>query len=109
MHYGARVGVFLDPPYLGDVRYKDLYRVDDHTIADAVRDWALAHGDDPRMRIVLAGYADEHDHLIPPTWRRMVYSASAAYNTHTGGGDNKQNRHKERLWFSPHCAGRGLL
>ena len=107
--YGDRVGVFLDPPYLGDVRTSDLYSVDDHTISHAVREWALSRGDDPRYRIVLAGYVDEHDHLIPESWRRVVYSASAAYNSSAGGGQNKANRHKERLWMSPHCANGGLL
>ena len=107
--HGGTVGVFLDPPYLGDVRTSDLYSVDDHTIAHAVREWALSKGDDPRFRIVLAGYEDEHEALIPPTWRRIAYSANAAYNSHAGGGKNKDNRHKERLWLSPHCLGKGLL
>jgi len=109
MSHGGTVGVFLDPPYLGDVRTSDLYSVDDHTIANEVREWALKHGDDPRMRIVLAGYEDEHEALIPDTWRRIAYSASAAYNSHAGGGVNKANRHKERLWLSPHCLGDGLF
>jgi hypothetical protein len=104
--YGATVGVFLDPPYLGDVRTHDLYTVDDHDIAHAVRDWCLEYGDNPRFRIVLAGYADEHDHLLPPTWRRHYYSASACYQTAGNkGGVNSSNRHNEVLWYSPHCVG----
>jgi DNA adenine methylase len=103
LNYGATVGVFLDPPYLGDVRTSDLYAVDDHTIAHEVREWCLAHGDDPRLRIVLAGYVDEHDHLMPDTWRRYRYSASLGYGTTAGGGQNAVNRHKETLWFSPGC------
>lgn len=101
--YGETVGVFLDPPYQGDVRTRDLYRVDDHEISSAVRAWCLAHGDDPRLRIVLAGYAEEHEAALPVTWRRHRYSANAAYQTHSGGGQNAENRHKECLWFSPHC------
>jgi hypothetical protein len=108
---GATVGVFLDPPYLGDVRTADLYSVDDHTIAHAVRDWCLTNGDDPRYRIVLAGYTTEHDHLMPATWRRVRWSASAAYQTTAaakrsadGNADgNLANRHGETLWLSPHC------
>jgi hypothetical protein len=102
--FGATVGVFLDPPYLGDVRTADLYRVDDDTISHAVREWCLENGDNPRYRIVLAGYSDEHDHLLPDTWRRYYYSASAAYQTtENKGGQNAENRHKEVLWYSPHC------
>ena len=101
MAYGDSVGIFLDPPYLGDVRTKDLYRVDDHSISAAVRDWAIARGDDRRLRIVLAGY--EAEHVMPASWRIHAYSANASYNTAAGGGDNKANRHNERLWFSPGC------
>ena len=103
LSFGATVGVFLDPPYLGSVRTKDLYAHDDHDIAHEVRDWCIANGDDPRLRIVLAGYADEHDHLMPDTWRRVTWKASVAYQTSTSTGGNKDNRHGERLWLSPHC------
>ena len=105
--HGSTVGVFLDPPYLGDVRTADLYSVDDHTISHAVREWCLANGDNPRYRIVLAGYAAEHDHLIPDTWGRHTYSASAAYSTAASAArqdGNHANRHTEMLWMSPHCA-----
>jgi len=102
---GGTVGVFLDPPYLGDVRTRDLYRVDDHSIAHDVRQWCLDHGDDPRLRIVLAGYTDEHETHMPDTWRRHRYSASVAYQTaENKGGSNAENRHKECLWLSPACA-----
>lgn len=108
LSYGAHVGVFLDPPYLGDVRMADLYTVDDHTIAHDVRDWCLTNGDNPRFRIVLAGYNAEHDHLMPPTWRRHRWSASAAYQTALAAKrdvkvGNLANRHGETLWLSPHC------
>ena len=101
--FGDCVGVFLDPPYLGDVRAADLYSVDDHSISIAVREWALAHGDDKRMRIVLAGYEDEHAGAMPESWRVHAYSANRAYGSSNGESDNSENRHKERLWFSPHC------
>jgi len=111
LSFGSTVGVFLDPPYLGDVRTADLYSVDDHTIAHGVRQWALDNGDNPRYRIVLAGYSAEHDHLMPDTWRRVRWSASAAYQStksaaRSADGDtsgNLGNRHGECLWLSPHC------
>ena len=106
LSFGAKVGVFLDPPYLGDVRTADLYAVDDHTISHEVREWCLANGDNPRHRIVLAGYGPEHDHLIPDTWRRINWSSSAAYSTTKSAerqDGNHANRHTEVLWLSPHC------
>lgn len=103
LNYGSTVGVFLDPPYLGDVRTKDLYATDDHDIATDVRAWAIAHGDDPRLRIVLAGYEGEHGIHMPSTWRVLAYSANKSYGSAAGGGVNEKNRHQERLWFSPSC------
>jgi DNA adenine methylase len=104
MSYGSTVGVFLDPPYLGDVRTADLYAVDDHTISHDVRQWCLDNGDNPRLRIVFAGYDAEHDDEIPDTWHRIRYSAGAAYQTTANkGGQNEANRHHEVLWLSPHC------
>lgn len=99
--FGDSVGVFLDPPYSSDVRAKNLYRTDDHNISTGVREWALANGDDPRLRIVLAGYANEHE--MPAKWRCYAYKANAAYQNSGGNGSNLENRKQERLWFSPHC------
>lgn len=104
--YGGTVGVFLDPPYLGEIRKADLYSVDDHHISHEVRDWCLANGDNPRLRIVLAGYTAEHDHFMPDTWRRHYWKASAAYQTAASAktdGGNMGNRETECLWLSPHC------
>lgn len=103
---GESVGVFLDPPYQGDVRAKDLYRVDNHDISNEVRAWAIAHGDDPRLRIVLAGYEAEHAAAMPDSWRVHAYSGNKCYGTTNAIGSKKgndANRHNERLWFSPHC------
>lgn len=105
LNYGATVGVFLDPPYLGEVRTKNLYATDDHHVAIDVRNWAIEHGDDPRLRIILAGYEPEHETHMPGTWRRIVYSASKSYGSSAGGGVNDANRALERLWLSPHCLG----
>ncbi|MCP3854692.1 MAG: hypothetical protein GY698_08165, partial [Actinomycetia bacterium] len=48
----------------------------------------------------------EHDDLIPDTWQRHYWSASAAYQTSSSAvadGGNQENRHTECLWMSPHC------
>jgi len=100
---GGPVGVFLDPPYLADVRTEGLYSEDDGNLAHAVRDWAVSKGDDPRLRIVLAGYEPEHEEHVPATWRRVAYSAMRAYGT--AKGKDTGNRHLERLWLSPGCVG----
>ena len=102
--HGSTVGVFLDPPYLGDVRAADLYSTDDHTIAHAVREWAITAGDNPRYRIVLAGYEAEHVDRMPDSWTMVKHIANRAYGTSGGTeSDNTTNRKQERLWISPHC------
>jgi hypothetical protein len=106
LSYGDKVGIFLDPPYQGDVRTADLYSCDDHTISIEVRDWAIANGDNPRYRIVLAGYVQEHQDAMPDMWRLYRYSASKSYGTAASIGTKKgndANRHNEALWFSPGC------
>ena len=105
-HRGT-VGVLLDPPYLGDVRTADLYANDDHAVANVAREWALANGNDPRLRIVLCGYEPEHAAHMPRSWTMIRYSSSACYQTARKAGTNDEgnmaNRHLERLWLSPHC------
>jgi DNA adenine methylase len=87
------VGVFLDPPYgVGNgVAYEDRTG----TVAADVWQWALANGDNPRLRIVVAGYEDGR--ALPHGW-------TAIHRTENGGyGSGNGNRHRERLWCSPHC------
>lgn len=104
--HGATVGVFLDPPYSQDERNKDIYVEDTLGLALAVRDWALAHGDDPRLRIALCGYDGEYE--MPNTWEQYAWKAGASYKTHRG--DLTLNRYRERIWFSPHCVrGQAML
>ena len=103
LSYGSAVGVFLDPPYLATVRTAGLYSTDSDDVAHKVRRWALEHGDDKRLRIVLAGYETEHASEMPSSWRVHAYSASAAYQSSKADGANQANRKLERLWFSPGC------
>jgi len=91
-------GIMLDPPYSHIERDADLYAVDED-ISAQVRDWAIANGDDPRLRIALCGYDGEH--AMPESWETVSW--------HTPGGLSRSgtqayaNRQRERLWFSPHC------
>lgn len=94
-------GVFLDPPYADTAeRDSDLYAVDSLSVAHDVREWALANGDDPRLRICLAGYEGEHQ--MPESWEVVEWKAKGGYGSQRLSGDN-ENAKKERLWFSPHC------
>lgn len=68
-----------------------------------MREWAIANGDNPRLRIALCGYEPEHADHMPDTWTMHAYVASKAYGSAAGGGVNDANRALERIWFSPHC------
>jgi hypothetical protein len=92
-------GVVLDPPYAHAERTTDLYRIDDD-ISAAVRAWAIAHGDDPKLRIVLCGYDTEH--VMPDTWQAMPWKAPGGYGSQ-GQGRGRANAAREVLWLSPHC------
>ena len=94
--------VFLDPPYNSDAdRQSDLYRVDDESIATAVREWAIENGRNPLMRIALCGYENEHGQHMPDDWDIYEWNAGSGY---AAQGDNvKENGKRERIWFSPHC------
>jgi hypothetical protein len=94
-------GVLLDPPYADTAgRDSDLYACDSLSVAHAVLEWAIAQGDDPRLRIALCGYDGEHD--MPARWTVHAWSTQGGYNQQ-GPQANKENRHRERVWFSPHC------
>ena len=95
--------VFLDPPYADTAgRTGDLYSRDSLTVAHAVREWAVEHGDDPRLRICLAGY--EGEHTMPRSWRCVAWKAKGGYGSQgSQGSQGSLNATRERLWFSPHC------
>jgi hypothetical protein len=97
-------GVFLDPPYAHRERTGKLYRIDQDVAAD-VRAWCLANGNDPKLRIVLAGYADEgHEELERAGWTAVEWFAAGFLRG--GMGNLSKDGHqqaRERLWCSPHC------
>lgn len=95
-------GVFLDPPYSHDAgRDNSCYATDEPGISDKVREWCLANGDDPRYRIVLAGYDGEHS--MPDSWRVMAWKSSGMDKAAKKKSAGAENTTRERLWFSPHC------
>ena len=96
--------VFLDPPYSSEAnRDMGCYAVDCGKIAHDVRKWCEDNGDDPRLRICLAGYEGEgHEALVRKGWRVQAWKASGGYENQSHG-DAPGNCRKERLWFSPGC------
>ena len=97
---GGICGVFLDPPYDQSMR-SDVYAIESPVAGD-VLEWCKANGNQPDLRIVLAGYDGEHNDLEAMGWRVTAWKANGGY----GGGMGKrgeENATKERLWFSPHC------
>jgi len=101
VRHAGITGVFLDPPYADTAgRDSDLYACDDEQVAHAVREWAITHGDDSRLRIALCGYAGEH--AMPDTWTAVAWNATGGYGSQ-GQGAGRINSARETIWFSPHC------
>jgi len=96
---GFVTGVLLDPPYDGDLRDPDCYAVEGHKLSSDVRAWAIAHSDDPRLRIALCGYEGEHE--MPDSWECVAWKAGGGYANQ--GGRAEENSRRERIWFSRHC------
>jgi len=99
------VGIFMDPPYSHDCgRDNDIYQVDED-ISAQVGQWCLERGKLPDYRIVLAGYEGEHDYLVENGWSVYGWSTNGGYAWTGRDKDSRgrSNRHRERLWFSPHC------
>lgn len=94
--YIGITGVVLDPPYSHNMRER-CYS-EDHDISADVREWAIAHGNDPKMRIALCGY--EGEHVMPDNWECVAWKAHGGYSRTERG---RANRERERIWFSPHC------
>lgn len=111
-------GIFLDPPY--DMRVVSrpetgrdgaapsdgLYANHDNDLSREVREWAIANGANPLLRIALCGY--EGEHRMPEDWACVPWKAHGGYGSQRGGKGN-DNANRERIWFSPHCLTEGPL
>lgn len=93
-------GVFLDPPYALEGRATGLY-THDTDVSRNVREWAVANGDDPMLRIALCGY--EGDYEMPDTWTAHRWKARGGYGSQGNGTRGAANAARETIWFSPHC------
>jgi len=94
-------GLFLDPPYGGEVDQSRVYAADSTTVSDDVRAWCLEHGGDPLLRIALCGYEGEgHEALLEAGWTAHAWASNGYGHVEGAGGSN---RLKERIYFSPAC------
>lgn len=92
-------GVVLDPPYTAAAGCQaGLYGERDQGTAARARQWALAHGDDPTLRIVLCGL--EGEHAMPSSWREIAWVRKGGY---ASVNPANVNRYRERIWLSPAC------
>ena len=102
-------GVFLDPPYSAEAnRDNDIYKEESASVAHDVRRWCVENGDNPLLRIALCGYEGEHDELESMGWSVVAWKAGGGY-ANQGEGRGKNNRLRERVWFSPACIGEPSL
>jgi len=91
-------GVLLDPPYDTD-GHDDVYGELSRGISAKVRDWAVANGDNPLLRIALCGYDGEHE--MPEDWECVAWKAAGGYGSQNRAGND--NALRERIWFNPAC------
>ena len=101
-------GVFLDPPYADTAnRAEGLYAKDCLQVAHQVREWAIANGNNPELRIALCGYEGEHE--MPDSWIAETWNTGGGYDGQSKDADTiGKNRAKERIWFSPHCLSQAM-
>lgn len=99
----GQAAIFLDPPYsLEAGRDMGCYHQDDGQVAHEVREWCLAHGQNPLLRIAICGYAGEHEALEAAGWSVLDWKTQGGM-AQGRGKRGSENRHRERIWFSPHC------
>lgn len=100
---GGICGVFLDPPYTFGERADGLYRVEQDVAAD-VQAWCRKNGNDPKLRIVLAGFDTEHAILEAEGWRAVEWFTPGWLKGGMGNaGKDGHQMHRDRLWMSPNC------
>ena len=89
-------GILLDPPYAeGEMKYAAGH----DGVSAAVSSWCRENGHHELLRIALCGLDGEHD---LPGWECVPWKARGGYGSQRADGSN-ENRHRERIWFSPHC------
>lgn len=97
--------VFLDPPYAPETgRSNKIYKKDELTTAKDVLNWCKENGDNRLYKIALCGYDGEHNELENMGWTVHSWETQGGFaNCAKGESRGKENRFKERIWFSPFC------
>lgn len=90
-------GIFLDPPYRGEHRRKNIYTFDvaDAELHEQIEAFCLRVG--AKTKIALCGY--EGDFNLPSDWECLTWKATGGYSHK--GGQGETNASRERIWFSP--------
>jgi DNA adenine methylase len=95
------VGIFLDPPYLVENREDRLYRIETNTFIESCN-WAVANGNNPKMRIAVCGY--DGDFIFPSDWQVFHWGTTGGFSSLAKTKERgKDNSKKETIWFSPNC------
>jgi len=82
--HNGLIAIILDPPYGEKAeRDKDLYAEDDLLVANKAKKWAIANGDNPKLRIALFGYEDEHRGEMPGNWEILAWKTQGGTPTKT--------------------------
>ena len=101
---GGAAGAFFDPPYADTAGRAEVYSCEDFSVAHDVRQWCLENGNDPQLRIVLAGYEGEHGgELEAAGWRAVEWFRGGFLKGGMGNTGGGHQQHRERLYLSPHC------
>ena len=97
----GQTGIVLDPAYGYTGRTVGLYPDDtDPSLPIRVRDWAMAHGNRPHLRIVVCGAFGEHTFPVP--WTAWHWQRRGGY-ANQGSRRNDAQSKQETVWLSPHC------
>ena len=108
-------GVFLDPPYRktladGSTNRTGHIYASDRTqdidrLCDEVMAWCLKWASNPQVRIALCGLEGEYPEIESTIgqhggWTVLEWASGGGYGNRSA---ENVNRHRERVWFSPHC------
>jgi hypothetical protein len=89
---GGETAILFDPPYNPALCASGEFYGEVGDVAEEVRAWCKAYGDNPRLKIALCGLDGEH--AMPSSWERVPWGNQ---------GGAKGRKHEECVWFSPHC------
>ena len=93
--------VFLDPPYES---FEDIYAVKTE-VTTPVREWCIANGDNPLLRIALCGYDGQHE--LPGSWDCVHWKARKGYQKVDADGNH--GGENECVWFNRSCLRQNTL